>query len=138
MTSTDELRAARDFLLAHRTDYAAARSGFEWPRPEHFNFALDWFDAVLAAERPHHPALRIIEAIPESFPRHPQEPRHLTRFHGALIPTSVRMVSPVSWRCGIGTREYRPPRKRDEVKGPALPRHLAGAIRLRQPAADRP
>ena len=32
-----------------------------WPRPEHFNFALDWFDAVLAAENPDGVALRIIE-----------------------------------------------------------------------------
>jgi acetyl-CoA synthetase len=56
------LRAARDLLLELRTDYAAAREGFVWPRPEHFNFALDWFDGVLAAEHPHLPALRLIEA----------------------------------------------------------------------------
>ena len=35
---------------------------FVWPRPEHFNFAIDWFDGVLAAEHPHHAALRLIEA----------------------------------------------------------------------------
>jgi acetyl-CoA synthetase len=63
MTSaTDEFRAARDFLQAHRTDYDAAREGFRWPRPVHFNFALDWFDAVLAKEAPDQAALRIIEA----------------------------------------------------------------------------
>ena len=55
-------RAARDFLLEHRTDYDAARAGFEWPRPEEFNFAIDWFDGVLAAEHPSRPALRLIEA----------------------------------------------------------------------------
>jgi acetyl-CoA synthetase len=55
-------REARDFLLANRTDYAAAVSGFEWPRPEHFNFAIDWFDGVLAAEHPDQAALRLIEA----------------------------------------------------------------------------
>jgi acetyl-CoA synthetase len=59
---SNEFRDARDFLLAHRTDYDVAVKGFRWPRPEHFNFALDWFDAVLAAENPHHAALRIIEA----------------------------------------------------------------------------
>ncbi|MBN9620644.1 MAG: AMP-binding protein, partial [Actinobacteria bacterium] len=58
----EELRAARDLLLAHRTDYATASAQFAWPRPEHFNFALDWFDGVLAAEHPHHSALRLIEA----------------------------------------------------------------------------
>src|SRR5215471_11801352 len=60
-SATDEFRAARDFLLAHRTDYVTAYSKFRWPRPERFNFAFDWFDTVLAAERPNHTALRIIE-----------------------------------------------------------------------------
>ncbi len=61
-SATDEFRAARDFLLENRTDYDAARAGFRWPRPEQFNFALDWFDAVLATEQPERAALRIIEA----------------------------------------------------------------------------
>ncbi|GLW94098.1 AMP-binding protein [Actinokineospora globicatena] len=45
---TASFRAARDFLLDHREDYAAARSGFAWPRPAEFNWALDWFDVVAA------------------------------------------------------------------------------------------
>jgi acetyl-CoA synthetase len=49
-------------LLAHRDDYDTASAGFSWPRPEYFNFALDWFDAVLAADHPERAALRIIEA----------------------------------------------------------------------------
>src|SRR5262245_28345168 len=36
---------ARDFLLRHREDYELAYSGFEWPRLEIFNWALDFFDA---------------------------------------------------------------------------------------------
>jgi acetyl-CoA synthetase len=44
----DGFKAARDFLLAHRTDYAAACRDFRWPEPTHFNWALDWFDAELA------------------------------------------------------------------------------------------
>ncbi|MFI9030672.1 AMP-binding protein [Streptomyces sp. NPDC053560] len=43
---TETFRAARDFLLRHREDYEAAREGFSWPRPERFNWALDWFDAI--------------------------------------------------------------------------------------------
>ena len=43
-------REARDFLLAHRTDYAAAYAGFRWPDAPRFNWALDWFDADLAAD----------------------------------------------------------------------------------------
>ncbi|HUN90924.1 MAG TPA: AMP-binding protein [Burkholderiaceae bacterium] len=37
---------ARDFLLARRTDYAAAFEGFRWPQPAQFNWALDYFDAM--------------------------------------------------------------------------------------------
>jgi acetyl-CoA synthetase len=51
-------RAARDLLLAHRTDYAAARREFTWPALDEFNWALDWFD-VIAAEHPSRLALRV-------------------------------------------------------------------------------
>jgi acetyl-CoA synthetase len=60
--SPDAVRAARDFLLDNRIDYDTACARFDWPRPEHFNFAIDWFDGVLAAEHPHRTALRLIEA----------------------------------------------------------------------------
>ncbi|MFF7733923.1 AMP-binding protein [Streptomyces sp. NPDC007984] len=47
MTSATELfRSARDFLLEHRDDYPTAYAGFRWPRPEYFNWALDWFDEI--------------------------------------------------------------------------------------------
>lgn len=46
MTNGDAFLAARDFLIAHRTDYEAA-AAFAWPVPEVFNWALDYF-AVLA------------------------------------------------------------------------------------------
>ncbi|MBB5954017.1 acetyl-CoA synthetase [Saccharothrix tamanrassetensis] len=39
-------RDARDFLLRHATDYAAARAGFRWPELDEFNWALDWFDPI--------------------------------------------------------------------------------------------
>ncbi len=51
--------AARDFLLAHREDYAAAVRDFRWPELDEFNWALDWFDAV--AEGDDRPALRVVE-----------------------------------------------------------------------------
>jgi len=41
-------REAREFLLKHRVDYAAAIAGFRWPEPVPFNWALDWFDRGLA------------------------------------------------------------------------------------------
>ncbi|PNG16993.1 AMP-binding protein [Streptomyces cahuitamycinicus] len=47
MTSATALfRDARDFLLEHREDYPRAYEGFRWPRPEYFNWALDWFDEI--------------------------------------------------------------------------------------------
>jgi acetyl-CoA synthetase len=47
--SGEAFKAARDFLFAHRTDYHAAHAQFRWPEQTHFNYALDWFDAELAA-----------------------------------------------------------------------------------------
>ena len=49
-TVTEQFQAARDLLVSYQTDYEAARSNFEWPRFEHFNFALDWFDHLATAE----------------------------------------------------------------------------------------
>ncbi len=49
--SHDLFRTARDHLLLHRTDPEAARAGYTPPRPEHFNWALDWFDVVAASEQ---------------------------------------------------------------------------------------
>ncbi|MYS88942.1 MULTISPECIES: AMP-binding protein [Streptomyces] len=47
MTSaTEAFRSARDFLLEHREDYGTAYQGFRWPRPDCFNWALDWFDEI--------------------------------------------------------------------------------------------
>ena len=61
MTTFQEARA---FLLDHRTDYETAVKGFRWPDPVPFNWALDWFDAELAAntESRDRPALWIVDA----------------------------------------------------------------------------
>jgi acetyl-CoA synthetase len=61
MTTFQEARA---FLLQHRTDYEAAVKGFRWPDPAPFNWALDWFDAELAAnaDSKDRPALWIVDA----------------------------------------------------------------------------
>ena len=55
----ESFRSARDFLLAHREDYDTAYEGFSWPRPEQFNWALDWFDVIAAGND--RTALRIVE-----------------------------------------------------------------------------
>ncbi|MBV9734833.1 MAG: AMP-binding protein [Acidisphaera sp.] len=47
--SAARFKAAREFLLAHREDYETALAGFRWPELKEFNWALDWFDAELAA-----------------------------------------------------------------------------------------
>jgi acetyl-CoA synthetase len=54
---TESFRAARDFLLAHREDYATAYAGFQWPKLDRFNWALDWFDQIAAGDRRNQTAL---------------------------------------------------------------------------------
>jgi acetyl-CoA synthetase len=57
----DGFKAARDFLLAHRTDYRTAYRDFRWPELDRFNWALDWFDKELAqGDNGNRPALRIV------------------------------------------------------------------------------
>jgi acetyl-CoA synthetase len=56
---TAAFREARDFLLAHREDYAEATARFGWPDLDEFNWALDWFDVI--AEGNDRPALWIVE-----------------------------------------------------------------------------
>lgn len=60
-TATDAARfvQARDFLQAHREDYATAYRDFRWPRFSEFNWALDYFDPM--AEGNDAPALWIVE-----------------------------------------------------------------------------
>src|SRR3954462_11379753 len=61
MTTFQEARA---FLLHNRTDNETAVKGFRWPDPVPFNWALDWFDAELAAnaDSKDRPALWIVDA----------------------------------------------------------------------------
>jgi len=47
--TTDTLRAARDWIVAQRSDYDTAYRDFRWPDLGKFNWALDWFDAELAS-----------------------------------------------------------------------------------------
>src|SRR5579885_2955469 len=42
---------ARDFLFAHRSDYATAYRDFRWPVLDRFNWALDYFDAMARDNR---------------------------------------------------------------------------------------
>ncbi len=58
--NTQALRAARDLLLASRTDLRAAQESFAWPTMTGtFCWATDWFD-VIGRGNPA-PALRIVE-----------------------------------------------------------------------------
>jgi acetyl-CoA synthetase len=50
---------ARDFLLSHREDYAAACAGFQWPVLDRFNWALEYFDHL--AEDNHRLALWLVD-----------------------------------------------------------------------------
>jgi acetyl-CoA synthetase len=57
---SDEFKVARDLLLANRTAYDVAYQGFQWPKLERFNWALDWFDAIAAGERGDQLALWVV------------------------------------------------------------------------------
>ncbi|MCD8514910.1 MAG: AMP-binding protein, partial [Burkholderiaceae bacterium] len=59
MTAVNEFLRARDFLLAHREDYATAHAGFRWPALTEFNWALDYFDHFAANNQA--PGLWIVE-----------------------------------------------------------------------------
>ena len=58
--ATARVRAARDFLLNHREDYATAYRDYHPPALEELNWSLDWFDAI-AADGGDRPALWIVE-----------------------------------------------------------------------------
>jgi acetyl-CoA synthetase len=89
-SSTDTFRAARDLLLRHRADYAAARSSFSWPSLAEFNWALDWFD-VIAAEHPDRPALRIVS----------DDGSDVSLSFGSM---SARSAQVANWLRGLGVR----------------------------------
>jgi acetyl-CoA synthetase len=89
-SSTDAFRAARDLLLAHRTDYSSAWREFAWPDLDEFNWALDWFD-VVAAEHPDRPALRIVS----------DGGSDLSLSFGSL---SARSAQVANWLRGLGVR----------------------------------
>lgn len=57
-TDTADFLAARELLLSHRDDLDAACREFVWPRPAHFNWALDYFDPMAAGND--RPALGIV------------------------------------------------------------------------------
>jgi len=48
MSGVLEFLNARDYLLAHRSDYHTALRGFSWPKMNRFNWALDYFDVMAA------------------------------------------------------------------------------------------
>lgn len=88
-SATESFRAARDFLLRHRDDYATAYEGFAWPRPERFNWALDWFDVI--AEGNGRTALHIVE----------EDGREITLSYGEM---SLRSDQVANWLREQGVR----------------------------------
>jgi acetyl-CoA synthetase len=89
-SSTDAFRAARDLLLARRSDYSAARREFAWPQLDEFNWALDWFD-VVAAEHPDRTALRIVS----------DDGSDVSVSFGSM---SARSAQVATWLRGLGVR----------------------------------
>src|SRR5215207_7302160 len=90
VTATESFRAARDFLLEHRDDPAAACAGFRWPELPEFNWALDWFDGVLAVERPTQTALWLVTADGDTRLTFAELSRRSTQVAGWLREQGVR------------------------------------------------
>jgi acetyl-CoA synthetase len=90
VTATDTFRAARDFLLDHRDDPAGAYDGFRWPELPEFNWALDWFDGVLAVERPEQTALWLVTADGDTTLTFAELSRRSTQVAGWLREQGVR------------------------------------------------
>jgi acetyl-CoA synthetase len=59
MNSSRAFFQSRDFLIAHREQYADAYAGFRWPELDQFNWALDYFD--VHARDNHRPALWLVD-----------------------------------------------------------------------------
>lgn len=59
MGGVADFLGARNFLLAHRTDYDLAYRHFNWPRLDEFNWALDSFDVMAAGNTG--PALWVVD-----------------------------------------------------------------------------
>ena len=90
MTATEAFRTARDFLLEHREDPETAYAGFRWPALPEFNWALDWFDGVLAVERPEQTALWLVTADGETRTTFAELSRRSTQVAGWLREQGVR------------------------------------------------
>jgi acetyl-CoA synthetase len=59
MSERELFLAARDHILAQRSDWASACEGFHWPSLSTFNWATDYFDHIARDNQA--PALRILE-----------------------------------------------------------------------------
>jgi acetyl-CoA synthetase len=90
VTATEAFRSARDFLLAHREDPETAYAEFRWPELAEFNWAIDWFDGVLAVERPHQTALWLVTAAGETQVSFLEMSRRSTQVAGWLREQGVR------------------------------------------------
>ncbi|MEO6925912.1 MAG: AMP-binding protein, partial [Rhodanobacter sp.] len=60
-TGLQHFVAARDFLLAHRSDSDTAYRDFRWPELDEFNWALDYFDELGRSEHADHTALWLVD-----------------------------------------------------------------------------
>ena len=84
MTVTDEIRAARYYLVSLQQDWERAREEFVWLRVDHLNFGLDWFGQLAASsERRDQDALIILE----------EDGSRLTRTFARLSQDSARVAN---------------------------------------------
>ena len=59
MSEFETFMQARQVMLDHKNDWAAASTKFQWPELKYFNWATDYFDTIAKGNSA--PALRILE-----------------------------------------------------------------------------
>ena len=89
---------ARDFLLAHRTDYEKAWREFRWPQLDRFNWALDHFDAL--AKGNDRPALWVVDDAGETKLSFAEMSRRSSQLAGFLRANGVKRGDPVLMMLG--------------------------------------
>ncbi len=95
--SAEAFARARDVLLRHRTDLAAASAEFRWPALGRFNWALDHFDRIAAGNE--QPALRILGPQDRNFDLLRRALRPLRPGRQLVAQPSALVAATASWCC---------------------------------------
>ena len=144
--STKAFLEARSLLLARRECYEDAAREFHWPALDHFNWALDWFDAY-AHEHAGQLALRLVrDGVPDTtlsfadLSERSNQVANLLRALGARrgdrMLVMLRNVVPTVGDDARRDQARRSSSSRRRRSSPRRPRRPHGARRIRHMVTD--